>query len=242
MSDSHSGDKSTNPGDTRIPHTERWGEEVPLPEHVLRSRQRVEPIFPSDPAAALREIICRKHGSVQFLMLAASPPDFQRWIDEAWEAWRERLPAAQPPPKRPIVGSDAHQALDALEDLMRELNRLFPPTPSAQEERSGAVSDPAIGERSEAEGRCQRKRGGGTRPPLEKSNPLQFQVYQRIRQAHGKGEKYLNTIERLKSDKQFLEQVHEAKLKLNCKLVRKALAFIDQRERRRTNNQQVPPA
>jgi hypothetical protein len=74
------------------------------------------------------------------------------------------------------------------------------------------------------------RRGGGKRR-LEQSNPLKFQIYDRIRQAHEPNADYGNTVDRLKADRQLVEQVSEAGLKLNTRLVRNALAFFDQRER-----------
>jgi hypothetical protein len=67
-------------------------------------------------------------------------------------------------------------------------------------------------------GTAKRKRRDGKRP-LEQSNPLKFQIYDRIRQAHMRGENYVDTVTRLKEDKDFMEQVEEAGEKVDTKLV-----------------------
>jgi hypothetical protein len=106
----------------------------------------------------------------------------------------------------------------------------------------GAGGTQAEGQQANGTGTNSRRSRAGKRP-LEKSNPLQLQVYQRIKQEFRAGEHYVDTIARLKSDTQFLEQVQEARLKLDSKLVRNALAFFEERERRSArNNQQIPPA
>jgi hypothetical protein len=86
-------------------------------------------------------------------------------------------------------------------------------------------------------GTAKRKRRDGKRP-LEQSNPLKFQIYDHIRQAHMRGENYVDTVTRLKEDKDFMEQVEEAGEKVDTKLVRKALALFDQRARDRARKQQ----
>jgi hypothetical protein len=82
-----------------------------------------------------------------------------------------------------------------------------------------------------------RKQGGGRRP-LEESKPLQFQVYQRILQAHRAGTEHVETWGRLKADKDFIEQVKAAGLKPGVELVRKALAWDDQRRREQARKNQ----
>ncbi len=100
------------------------------------------------------------------------------------------------------------------------------------EQGTGASSDKST----------KRRRTGG-KPPLEKSNPLQFQVYQRIQQEHQPGAEHVATLGRLKDDKDFIEQVKAAGLKPNCGLVRKALALFDQRRRDQARkNQETGPA
>ena len=87
-----------------------------------------------------------------------------------------------------------------------------------------------------------KKRRGG-KPPLEKSNPLLFQVYQRIQNEHRPHEEYAEMVKRLKDDKDFMQQITEVnlklktKLKLNIKLVRRALAFFDYRSRSSKNQE-----
>jgi hypothetical protein len=97
------------------------------------------------------------------------------------------------------------------------------------------------GETSSADadrGRKARTKRGGKRP-LGKSAPLKFQVYRRIQQEHRPGTRYRDTVDRLKADKQFAEQVSNAGLKLDTRLVRKALAFFDtKRQRDQARNKQ----
>jgi hypothetical protein len=66
---------------------------------------------------------------------------------------------------------------------------------------------------------------------LETSNPLKFQVYERIQREHQPGGDYADTVDHLKHDKDFAEQVAAAGLKkVNSALVRKAIAFFAQRK------------
>jgi hypothetical protein len=83
-----------------------------------------------------------------------------------------------------------------------------------------------------------KKRKGG-RKPLEQSNPLKFQVYQRIQREHKPGEDYADVVTRLKMDKNFMEQVQQARLKLTRSLWRAALAFFQQPARKK---QETDPA
>jgi hypothetical protein len=81
-----------------------------------------------------------------------------------------------------------------------------------------------------------------TKPRLEESEPLKFQVYTRIHQEHTAGIKAGQIAERLKADKNFMEQVNDARLNLNSKLVRAALACFAQRKRSPTRkNQETDP-
>jgi hypothetical protein len=94
--------------------------------------------------------------------------------------------------------------------------------------RADTVSDQAG--TGEVKGRSKKKRKGG-KPPLEESNLLKLQIYQRIKQEYQAGKRHAEIVERLKTDKDFVEQINDAGEKLNTKLVRKALAFFDQRNR-----------
>jgi hypothetical protein len=87
------------------------------------------------------------------------------------------------------------------------------------------------------------KRKGGRRP-LEQSNPLQSQVYKRIQEEHQPGQQLVETVKRLRRDANFVEQVKDASLgKLDTKLVRRAPAWFDQRERAAARkNQETDPA
>jgi hypothetical protein len=121
-------------------------------------------------------------------------------------------------PSPPYPGFTKEEATD---ELVRIANRLEREDAERYQEALSRGSGKPAGER---------KRRGG-RPPLEQSDPLTFQVYQRIKQEHLPGDEYADTIDRLKADHQFTEQVKEAGLKLNSKLVKAALALFDQRER-----------
>jgi hypothetical protein len=94
-----------------------------------------------------------------------------------------------------------------------------------------------VGEGGQPEGRNSKlgksKKHGGGKPPLEQTHPLQFQVYQRIEREHQPGNDHKDTVDRLKSDRDFTEQVKAAELKLSTRLVRKALALFAQREVRK---------
>ena len=94
----------------------------------------------------------------------------------------------------------------------------------------GAVENLAAAARDQDAANAKQKKKGGRRP-LEESNPLKFQIYQRIQQEHSPGEDYLTTVNRLKNDKDFMEQIRQGNEKLDTKLVRRALSFFDQRKR-----------
>jgi hypothetical protein len=95
------------------------------------------------------------------------------------------------------------------------------------------------GEAAAAEG----KKAKGKKKPLEKSNPLKAQVYDRIRREHRAGEQYADTLSRLKEDKDFVQQVAEAGLgKPTHKLIRNAVECFKQRERQARKNQAADSA
>ena len=75
-----------------------------------------------------------------------------------------------------------------------------------------------------------RRRNGKSR--LESSNPLQFQVYQRIYLQYQPLRKYGETIEQLKNDKDFMQQVKDCRLKLDVRLLHRVLSFFEKRTRR----------
>jgi hypothetical protein len=81
------------------------------------------------------------------------------------------------------------------------------------------------------------QRAGG-RKRLEVSNPLLFQVYDRIRREHQPKEEYAGIVSRLKADKDFAQQVQEAHQKLDTKLVRNAITFFDERKRNAARKKQ----
>jgi hypothetical protein len=126
-------------------------------------------------------------------------------------------------------------------DLRGSLPEKTAPQRSAGEAETGE-GDGGNGKRGNAEETGANKRSGGKRP-LEKSNPLKFQVYQRIQKEHQRGEEYVETVKRLRDDTNFVEQVKDAGLgKLDTKLVRNALAFFDYRNRKARKNQETDPA
>lgn len=127
-------------------------------------------------------------------------------------------------PGGPYIRYHDHALLTAL-PAIRELSL-----------RASAGNDPAEGEQPKQQGKTRGKR------PLEQSNPLKFQIYDRIRREQRQlGEQYADIVARLKSDKDFAEQVTAAKLKLNAKLVRQALAFFDYRAREARKDQDIGP-
>jgi hypothetical protein len=78
---------------------------------------------------------------------------------------------------------------------------------------------------------------------LEMSDPLKYQVYERIQRAHSPGDSYVDIVTRLQGDKDFAELVERAKEKLNTNLVKKALELFAQRRRgQAAKNQETLPA
>jgi hypothetical protein len=90
--------------------------------------------------------------------------------------------------------------------------------------------------RGQSEGSRKRQPKGG-KPRLEKSDPLKYKVYQRIKREHEAGVKPADIVDRLKTDTDFVVQVSEAELKLNSRLVKNALAYFVPRKK-----QQTPPS
>lgn len=131
-------------------------------------------------------------------------------------------------------------ALDELEQVLTVLRTAGPRLPKVDVKQADAAagSDAAGGEQADGRGSQSKARRPGPKT-LKEKKPLKYQVYERIQREHQAGEQSHDTIERLKRDRQFLEQVQEAKLRLNPKLVRNALAYFDTQSRR--NNQRIPP-
>jgi hypothetical protein len=77
-----------------------------------------------------------------------------------------------------------------------------------------------------------------TKKPLEKSNPMKANVYNRIITEHKSGKKSAAILTALKDDRDFKELVNEAGLNLNPKLVHAALAWGNDPKRK---NQESPP-
>jgi hypothetical protein len=131
-------------------------------------------------------------------------------------------------------------ALDELKQVLTVLRTAGPRLPKVDVKQADAAadSDAAAGEQADGRGSHRKARRRGAKTLKEKA-PIKYQVYERIQREHQAGEQSHDTIERLKRDRQFLEQVQEAKLSLNPKLVRNALAYFATQSRR--NNQQIPP-
>jgi hypothetical protein len=134
--------------------------------------------------------------------------------------------------ERPTVA-----AIDAIADMLRKHAGIDPQKAELsfvatflqqQVDRANGVKGTGTAERSHG------------KRPLEQSNPLKLQIYERIRQEHMRDENHLDTVTRLKEDKNFMEQVKEAGEMVNTKLVRKALAFFDQRDRARKQQETDP--
>ena len=116
---------------------------------------------------------------------------------------------------------------------------------SAQKERNAkrqeTVKPPADLDK-QTKGTGERRSRGG-KPPLEKSNRLKFQVYERIHREHQPGE-YIEVVKRLKDDKDFMQQVADAGLKkLDTLLVKNALTCIKAKRMpsQARNKQQTDP-
>jgi hypothetical protein len=131
----------------------------------------------------------------------------------------QRIP---PEPRGPFTRQDELTVLRTLRRLCVELQ------PDA---------DHSGGQTGGKERRVKKKRQGGRRP-LEQSDPLKLHIYQPIQQEHQLAEDYVGTVERLKGDKDFVEQLQQAHQKLNTKLVRVAIAFFGQRKREQARKQQ----
>jgi hypothetical protein len=151
-------------------------------------------------------------------------------LDPIWDAATVLDLGAVPDfPGEPSNGRDALKALDILLEWCE-----------AQERMKTNDCNEAKGEQSK--GVAKRNRKGGKRP-LEESNPLQFQVYERIQREHQPCDEHIDTVNRLKADRDFAEQVKEAGLKLDTALVRNALACFAQRKRDQARkNQEIDPA
>ena len=65
---------------------------------------------------------------------------------------------------------------------------------------------------------------------MKESNPWKFQVYERIKREHDAGTRPSDIPKQLRDDKDFAEQVEKAKLKLDRKLVKNALAYFGSRK------------
>ncbi len=99
------------------------------------------------------------------------------------------------------------------------------------------VEDHLRGHTGHKPGDAQTSKGSGGRRRLAETT-LKFQIYDRIRREHVAGIARRDIPERLRSDKDLMEQVKAAKLTVNKKLVKNALAYFN----RPRKTQQTPPS
>jgi hypothetical protein len=132
------------------------------------------------------------------------------------------------------LGSDFYTAGTNLSDAIKEYPQHEPMLVSWADDETAAPSSSELPVGGWAGGsgppsKRSQKRGG--KKPLEESNPRKFQIYQRIQREHEPGTEYVDLVDRLKADRDFVDQVRAAGLKLDTALVRRALVFFDQRNR-----------
>jgi hypothetical protein len=113
-----------------------------------------------------------------------------------------------------------------LQDLRPILRTVSSPGADPLQDGTGQGEGPAATSRN--------AKGRGGRRKLAETDP-KLQVYLRIRREREGGTARRDIPERLKGDKDFMEQVHRAKLKLNKKLVKSALDFFAWRKKRETH-------
>jgi hypothetical protein len=184
-------------------------------------------ILPRIPRPPTREVEAAKRDIPKALAddgrdfdrFGVSAPTLAHWLCEGWHRRRNAAEWA---------------IADFIRDDFLIPRKIDPPPPNWQADRNFQVfPTPALWEWWEGRGRHgkpRQKRGG--RKPLEESNPLKFQVYERIQREHEPGADYADTVDRLKADMDFADQLRDAGLKkLDTALVRTALAFFDQRKR-----------
>jgi hypothetical protein len=111
-----------------------------------------------------------------------------------------------------------------------------PPGAERSEGADAARDQGGTGQGKRAEAAKGKKKRGG-KPSLKESDAL-FKLYERIRQVHRPGKRYSDAVDRLKAEKDFLELVKEAGVKLDTKLVRRAIAFFDQRQKAEARKKQ----
>jgi hypothetical protein len=90
---------------------------------------------------------------------------------------------------------------------------------------------------AKSSGKSKPKRKGT--PPLEKRNPLKYQIYQRIEKERKAGTKRADILSLLKSDAALKEQLMEAGLKPSKKLVHAAIGYFSQPT---CKKQETPPS
>ena len=139
----------------------------------------------------------------------------------------------------PVVPSGP-VALDEL--LVRSTDALWAWHQKGQEANQGADAAHDQGGAGQGEGTGKGRPAGG-RKQLEESNPMKLQVYQRIQKEHDADKRSKTILARLRSDKDFKEQVNSAGLKLTKNLIRSAIAFFAERRRQEVRkNQETDPA
>jgi hypothetical protein len=171
------------------------------------------------PAARMREALRSAEVAWDQCEDAGLGVDYAESIVALLKMWRDLKLGALPEIRAPTNQAEWLVALDALEQALE---------PALQQEAGKRPCRP-----SDAKTRKRTKR------PLEDSNPLKLQVYERVRREHGAGKKGKALLDCLKEDKDFAEQVREAKLTLDRVLVKNALAFFAQPKR---NNQETERA
>jgi hypothetical protein len=137
-------------------------------------------------------------------------------------AQRKRLAADPSLPWNPTeeqLVAVAHEAVGVSEDIKGAVQDER--EPETRPLQGGPVRQPPV------------KRRGGKPLETRKSQKAKFQVqvYQRIVSVHQPNDRHHDTWDKLRGDRDFIEQVRAADLRPSHKLVRKALAWSSQRKR-----------
>jgi hypothetical protein len=168
-------------------------------------------------------------------IIAGSAPE--RGWRLAWDKMAPQLRRLEPETDSFKIWADLNERLGILRGAVPSLPALRPVDQPGAGGADAASADRDQGGAEQGKEKGARKRGGG-KPTLERSNPVKLQVYERIRREHQPGNQYADTVTRLKDDKDFADQVKQAGLKMNSKLVRAALAYFATREARESSNNQ----
>jgi hypothetical protein len=160
-----------------------------------------------------------------------------------WGMWRRMWDLAKAgigpkPPLKPepigVLGSSQREKEEVITRAQNETKKVLRWCEQAADDKRRNQLPPTIRRRTATE----RRNSQGGKRRLEVSNPIKFQIYQRIQQVHQPPDTYADTIDRLKADRQFTEQIRDIGLRLNSTLVKNALAFFDQRRRDQARNKQ----